>query len=168
MGPRNASWVIVLGDISSTMNEASELYFGYASSLSVRMMKERGARFSSRECAVLMGYRFTFDCNWKDNGFGFATAVPDEQSRVFGALYACQEGSVANLDREHVSQGHFRRVVVQVERASGATVDAVTYIANEACIVKGLKPSLEYFNTILEGEDILPKDYVEFLRKLKD
>ena len=52
--------------------EGKELYFAFASNLSERKMKERGAKFTSRESAVLRGYRFVFNTNWKDDGFGYA------------------------------------------------------------------------------------------------
>ena len=48
-------------------------------------MKERGAKFTSRESAVLRGYRFVFNTNWKDDGFGYANITPDEGSAVHGA-----------------------------------------------------------------------------------
>ena len=50
--------------------EGKELYFAFASNLSERKMKERGAKFTYRESAVLRGYRFVFNTNWKDDGFG--------------------------------------------------------------------------------------------------
>ena len=48
-------------------------------------MKERGAKFTSRESAVLRGYRFVFNTNWKDDGFGYANITQDEGSAVHGA-----------------------------------------------------------------------------------
>ena len=66
--------------------EGKELYFAFASNLSERKMKERGAKVTSRESAVLRGYRFVFNTNWKDDGFGYANITPDEDS-AFMALY---------------------------------------------------------------------------------
>ena len=80
--------------------EGKELYFAFASNLSERKMKERGAKFTSRGSAVLRGYRFVFNTNWTDDGFGYANITPDD-------------------------------------------------------------------NEILEGEDLLPKEYAAYLRNLK-
>ena len=38
--------------------EGKELYFAFASNVSDRKMKQRGAKFTSRKSAVLRGYRF--------------------------------------------------------------------------------------------------------------
>lgn len=146
-----------------------ELYFGYASSLSVRKMKERGAEFLTRESAILRGYRLMFNCKWKEDEFGYATIVRDEKSVVCGALYKCKAGSMASLDREYVHEGGcFCRMVVRVETGEGKAVNAFTYSANEGYAVEGLTPSAVYLNTILEGEDILPEDYLKFLRSFRD
>ena len=97
--------------------EDKELYFGFASSLSERKMKERGAKFLSRERAVLRGYRFKFNSNWKDDGFGYANILLDEDSEVYGALYICEKGSLLNMDQEHIHEGNrFHRVTIKVEK----------------------------------------------------
>lgn len=145
-----------------------EMYFGFASSLSERKMKERGAKFLSRESAVLPGFRLEFSSNWKDDGFGYANIVLDEGSEVHGALYVCEKGTLDSLDREHIHEGNrFRRVIVQVETKNGEAVNAVAYRANKEFVNKQLKPSEVYLNEILEGEDIIPKDYAEYIRSFK-
>ena len=140
--------------------EGKELYFALASDLSERKMKERGAKFTSRESAVLRGYRFVFNTNWKDDGFDYANITPDEGSAVHGALYICQKGSMCKMDHEHIHEGNrFHRVIVKVEKRNGEVVDAIAYKANKECVKGGLKPSEIYLNEILEGEDLLPKEY---------
>ena len=47
-------------------------------------------------------------------------------------------------------------------------MDAVAYKANDKYVRDGLKPSEVYLNEMLEGEDIIPKEYVEYIRSLKD
>jgi len=146
-----------------------EMYFGFASSLSERKMAERGAKYLSRESAALPGFRLEFSSNWKDDGFGYANIVLDEGSEVHGALYACEKGTLTSLDREHIHEGNrFCRVIVQVETKNGEAVNAVAYRANEEFVNKQLKPSEAYLNEILEGEDIIPKDYAEYIRSFKD
>ena len=146
-----------------------ERYFGFASSLSERKMHERGAKFLSRESAVLPKFRLEFSSNWKDDGFGYANIVHDERSEVHGALYACEKGTLASLDREHIHEGNrFRRVIVQVQTKNGEAVNAVAYQANKEFVNKQLKPSEAYLNEILEGEDIIPLEYAEYIRSFKD
>ena len=130
--------------------EGKELYFAFASNLSERKMKERGAKFTSRESAVLRGI------------------TPDEGSAVHGALYICEKGSMCKMDHEHIHEGNrFHRVIVKVEKRNGEVVDAIAYKANKECVKGGLKPSEIYLSEILEGEDLLPKEYAAYLRSLK-
>lgn len=148
--------------------DEKEIYFGFASSLSKRKMEERGAKFLSRESAVLRGYQLEFSTNWKDDGFGYANIVPDEGSTVHGALYTCEKGSLANLDNEHIVQSNrFHRETVRVEKNGGEIVEATVYTANEGFVNKEVKPSEVYLNEILEGEDLIPKEYAEYLRSFK-
>ena len=126
-------------------------------------MRERGTRFISRESAVrgFRGFRVVFSI-WKDDGFGYANIIPDKESTVYGALYICLKGSLTKLD-EHEA-GRLRRVNVQVERKSGEIVDATAYQAYEKYVKKGLKPSQIHLNEILEGEDLIPKEYADYFR----
>ena len=71
-------------------------------------------------------------------------------------------GSLTKLD-EHEA-GRLRIVNVQVERKSGEIVDATAYQAYEEYVKKGLKPSQIYLHEILEGEDLIPKEYADYFR----
>ena len=53
---------------------------------------------------------------------------------------------------------------VQVERKSGEIVDATAYQAYEKYVKEELKPSQIYINEILEGEDLIPKEYADYFR----
>lgn len=145
--------------------EETELYFAFGSNLSERLMQERGTKFLSRERAMLQGFRVVFNI-WKDDGFGYANIAPDEKSTVYGALYVCEKGSLAKLD-EHEA-GRLGRVTVTVEKESGEVVQAIAYQAHEEFVKSGLKPSEKYLNEILEGEDIIPKNYAEYFRSMKN
>ena len=70
--------------------------------------------------------------------------------------------SLTKLD-EHEA-GNLRRVNVQVERKSGEIVDATAYQAYEEYVKEELKPSQIYLNEILEGEDLIPKEYADYFR----
>ena len=147
--------------------EAKETYFAFASNLSERKMKERGVKFLSRERAVLPGFRFEFTASWKDDKFAYGNITPDENSVVQGALYVCEKESMADMDRQHDEGNRFHRIIVQVEKKNGEVVEATAYQADEKYVKDGLKPSEVYLNEILEGEDIIPKEYAEYLRSLK-
>ena len=110
---------------------------------------------------MLRGFRVVFGI-WKDDGFGYANIIPDKESTVYGALYIFLKGSLAKLD-EHEA-GRLRRVNVQVERKSGEMVDATAYQAYEEYVEEGLKPSQIYLNEILEGEDLISKEYADYFR----
>ena len=60
--------------------------------------------------------------------------------------------------------GNLRIVNVQVERKSGEIVDATAYQAYEEYVKEELKPSQIYLNEILEGEDLIPKEYADYFR----
>ena len=70
------------------------------------------------------------------------------------------------MSRIPVEGNRFRRVIVQIETKNGA-VNAVAYQANKEFVNKQLKPSEAYLNEILEGEDIIPKGYAEYIRSFK-
>ena len=94
--------------------------------------------------------------------------TPDEGSAVHGALYICEKGSMCKMDHEHIHEGNrFHLVIVKVEKRNGEVVDAIAYKANKEYVKGGLKPSEIYLNEILEGEDLLPKEYTAYLRSLK-
>ena len=69
-----------------------------------------------------------------------------------------------NWDVDHVEQGHFKRVSLEVKRANGKTVEAVAFMANKEFLMEGLKPNKAYVSEILEGEDVVPPDYYAFLK----
>ena len=72
------------------------------------------------------------------------------------------KGSLAKLD-EHEA-GRLRKVNVQVERKSGEIVDATAYQAYEEYVKEGLKARQIYLNEILEGEDLISKEYADYFR----
>lgn len=144
--------------------EGKEIYFAFGSNMSKRKMTERGTKFDSRERALLRGYRVEFTI-WKDDGFGYANIVPDDNSMVYGALYYCEKGSMDNLDA--FEAGRLHRIIVKVEKDCGEIVEAEAFQAYDEFVKEGLRPSKVYLNEILEGEDIIPKEYAEYLRSLK-
>lgn len=145
--------------------EGKVMYFAHGSNLSPRLMVERGAEFYSREGAVLPGFRLEFNFSWKDDGYGNTTIVQDEDSVVYGALYSYDEQGIANMDEAEGEK--LRRINVHVKKESGEMIQATTYQGKEEFTKTGLRPSETYLNEMLEGEDILPEGYADYLKTLK-
>ena len=58
--------------------------------------------------------------------------------------------------------GHYERRVLPVVRAdTGATIEAVTYVAR--LVGAELRPTRDYLGHLLAGRDLLPADYFERL-----
>jgi gamma-glutamylcyclotransferase (GGCT)/AIG2-like uncharacterized protein YtfP len=83
---------------------------------------------------------------------------------VHGTLNAMPAAGLKVLDHyEGVVGRHYERRNVSVVRAdTGATVEAVTYVAVKTGA--GLKPTREYLGHLLAGRDLLPADYFERLK----
>jgi gamma-glutamylcyclotransferase (GGCT)/AIG2-like uncharacterized protein YtfP len=144
-----------------------QFYFAFASNLSKRKISERGASFEGRVRASFKNYCLKFNSDWKSDGYGYANIEPHEGSSVNGALYTLSPVSMDKLDEEHINiGGHYKRITIQVVKDGGQEVKAITYKANDEFIKDGLHPSRQYLEEMLEGSDILPKNYVETLQEL--
>ena len=55
-------------------------------------------------------------------------------------------------------------MIAQLERKSREIADATAYQACEEYVKEGLKPSQIYLNDIIEGEDLIPKEYADYFR----
>ena len=55
-------------------------------------------------------------------------------------------------------------MILQVERKSGEIVDATAYQVYEEYVKEGLKPSQIYLNEILAGEELISKEYADYLK----
>ena len=115
---------------------------------------------------MLEGFRLTFSVLWKD-GFACTTILPDERSKVHGALYTCNKEGFDILDRDLVKNGKYQRQSVTVRKASGEEVNAVVYVARKEHVEGGLTPSTKYLDIMLEAQDVIPKEYADNLRSLK-
>ena len=145
-------------------------YFAYGSNMDVTRLVE--ARLKPRSIAMgeriggrLEGWRLTFDKAARDpRGAGAGNIVPALGEIVHGTLNAMPAAGLEVLDiYEGVAGGHYERRTVPVNRAdSGATVEAVTYVALKTG--EGLKPTRAYLAHLLAGRDLLPVDYFERLR----
>ena len=151
------------------MGKGDVYYFAYGSNLNKERMLHRNVSFTERQCAKLTNYQFKLHKVLK-NGTVAAnivktTEVTNGEQCVYGALYRCQEGALLTLDKfEHRGKSYERRTVTVEIQSSGNNVDAVTYVALPDKIDDDLcKVATDYLHHILQGRDILPKEYIEWI-----
>lgn len=122
-------------------------------------MTEIGAKpkLLTPKVAVLRGFRLEFSTNWNFKMTALATPVM-YQTKV--------QWFIQLLDKTEI--GRLRPIIVQVEKKNGEIVEAITYQAKEEFVEEGLKPSDSFLEAMLIGKDIIPQEYAEHLRNLKD
>lgn len=148
-------------------------YFAYGSNMDAARLfegrlKPEGATWGERLGGRLDGWQLTFDKQVTRAdaplGAGAGNIVPASGAAVHGTLNALPPEGFDVLDvHEGVAAGHYERRSVPVVRAdNGATVEAITYMALK--VGEDLKPTRAYLAFLLAGGDLLPADYLEWLR----
>lgn len=130
-------------------------------------MRERKINFTSRQLAILSGYKLVFNKKAKDGDFTYANIVPSEHDFVEGAVYEFPDDEITNLDTKEGYPKHYNKVQVIISDKLGNEIQAVTYIAQTNKIIEGLFPQKKYLKHLLAGQDILSKEYFEWLSKTK-
>jgi gamma-glutamylcyclotransferase len=144
-------------------------YFAYGSNMNTqRLFEERlkpeGVPRGERIAGRLDGWRLAFNKRARTPpGAGAGNIVPAPGESVHGTLNLLPPRGFEILDRyEGVAGGHYERRVVPVVRAdTGATIEAVTYVAR--LVGAELRPTRDYLGHLLAGRDLLPADYFERL-----
>jgi gamma-glutamylcyclotransferase (GGCT)/AIG2-like uncharacterized protein YtfP len=127
-------------------------------------MAKRGVLWESVERATLKGYKLTFDKTSGLAGFGFATLRKSKNDIVEGLLYKCESKADAlTLDLYENAPIQYKRIEMQVATAKGKK-NAFLYIATSFYKQKGLKPTSEYLDHLLEGKKYLSKEYFKLLQ----
>lgn len=141
-------------------------YFAYGSNMNPERMRQRKIKFSSRVHVVLNGWRLMFNkiASRNPKQEGYANIEPDKGGIVEGILYEIQNSDLRKLDICEGYPEHYDKKKVEVTLDNGQIVEAITYIAQPDKTRSGLKPSKEYLNHLLEGCDLLSKEYCERLR----
>lgn len=145
-------------------------YFAYGSNMSAARLfegrlKPEGAAWGDRLGGRLDGWRLTFDKQGRTPpGAGAGNIVMAVGEAVHGTLNALSPKGFEVLDvHEGVAGGHYVRRTVPVVRAdNGETVEAIAYVALK--VAAGLRPTRAYLAFLLAGGDLLPADYLEWLR----
>ena len=145
-------------------------YFAYGSNMNPARLvddrlKAKGVAMGVRVGGRLDGWRLTFDKIARAPvGAGAGNIVPAPGGIVHGTLNELPSAGFDVLDVwEGVAGGHYERRIVPVVRAdTGATVDAITYVALK--VGPGLKPTRDYLAHLLAGRDLLPAAYWDRLK----
>ena len=140
-------------------------YFAYGSNMNaVRLFEDRlkpeGIAGGERIAGRLDGWRLAFNKRARTPpGAGAGNIVPAAGEAVHGTLNLLPPRGFEILDRyEGVAGGHYERRNVPVVRAdTGATVEAVTYVA--LLVGEALRPTRDYLGHLLAGRDLLLADY---------
>ena len=140
-------------------------YFAYGSNMSsARLFEERlkpeGIASGMRLAGRLDGWRLAFNKRARTPpGAGAGNIVVAPDGIVHGTLNLLPPKGFDVLDRyEGVAGGHYERRPVTVIRGdTGATVDAITYVA--LLVGEELRPTRAYLAHLLAGRDLLPADY---------
>jgi gamma-glutamylcyclotransferase len=145
-------------------------YFAYGSNMNPARLvdgrlKEKGVEMGARIAGRLEGWQLAFNKIARTPpGAGAGNILVKPGGVVHGTLNQMPDAGLAVLDVwEGVASGHYERRLLPVIRTdTGATVEAVAYVALK--VGEGLKPTREYLGHFLAGRDLLPADYWEMLR----
>lgn len=143
-------------------------YFAYGSNLLMKQKKGRtGAIRTGADhprIARLKDYRLAFNKRGS-NGQVYANVMACPGEEVIGVVYRCNLSTVDTMSKY---EGGYDRTTVTVVIDDDSTVEAITYVAAERCVVDDDRPSEEYLTLILNGasQHRLPEDYIEKLRRL--
>ena len=147
------------------MESGLSWYFAYGSNMSAhRLFEERlkpeGIAAGERIPGRLDGWALAFNKRARlPVGAGAGNIVLSPGNVVHGTLNLLPVAGFAVLDRyEGVAGGHYERQTMRVVRSdSGATVEAITYVA--LLTGEALRPTRDYLGHLLAGRDLLPADY---------
>jgi gamma-glutamylcyclotransferase (GGCT)/AIG2-like uncharacterized protein YtfP len=148
--------------------ERKVMYFAFGSNMNEKRMKNREVGYSKRILGIIKNYDICF--NKKADALpntGYANLVPSQNKIIYGALYTLTSiNHLLKLDNfEGVSGNHYfrKRVQIYFNEKDEYGISAMTYLACPSRIESGLKPTQEYMNHLLEGKDILPTSYIQYL-----
>ena len=141
-------------------------YFAYGSNCDPAVMTAKGVEFTSRQRALLRGYRLLFNKmslrRQLPASIGFANIDKDPNGCVEGVLYGIAAERLGRLDESERYPSHYDRIRVVVE-ADDTQHECWTYQAQPDKTAAGLVPSRNYLNHILAARELLTQQYYETL-----
>jgi hypothetical protein len=147
------------------------LYFAYGSNMDVERLETtrlnpEGVHSTARSLGRLSDYKLVFN---KPSayfiGAGAANIEFSTGSHIYGTLNEMPEIGLTILDKyENVNLGQYERLVVRVKNlATNSEVFATTYISRNNNDYS-LKPRTGYMQHMLSGADLLPQEWLEYLK----
>lgn len=118
-------------------------YFAYGSNLNLQQMGQRCRTAVNRGACELPGWALTFR--------GVADVVPQERSRVYGALFDIDADCLKALDRYEGWPFLYVHRKIKVIDQNGDLIDAFMYVMNEKRGREVSMPGDWYFNVIKVG-----------------
>lgn len=152
--------------MAGRLSPARSWYFAYGSNMDAGRLADREIGCTERIAGRLDGWQLVFDkVMKKPPGSGAGNIVLRAGAAVYGTLNAVADQGLERLDGfEGVGNRQYERRTVSVVRTdTGATVEAITYVALN--VSPGLRPTRKYLGYLLAGRDLLPADYVARLEK---
>ena len=142
---------------------SNRLYFAYGSNMDQRQMDYRCP------AAVMVSTGWLNNYGYRIEGRGFATVIPEENSRVWGVVWKLTEACEVSLDGyEGVSKGIYWKEIVTIESGSSER-SCLVYIASYRQALSGRQnlPSLNYQDRIVAAaaEFNFPSEYQSQLAK---
>lgn len=128
-------------------------------------MTKRKINFTSRQFAKLADYKLIFNKKAKGGDYTYANIVRSDNDFIEGVLYEFPDDEISNLDKAEGFPDHYDKIQVTVTDKNGNSITATTYVAKDDKIANGLYPTKEYLNHLLAGQDILSKEYFDYLSK---
>jgi len=147
--------------------QQKQYYFAFGSNMRDSRMTKRGVNFTKKFRGTLIGFRLTFNKKSGLPGIGYANIEPGD-GEVEGVLYETTVEGLRNLDKyEGVGAGHYRRDTVKVRTPEGELIEAVVYVAEVGMTQEGLKPTKEYLDHLLAGQEHLSPQYYANLAQVQ-
>lgn len=143
------------------------IYFAFGSNLSISQMRERCPGCEPVGPALLRGRELGFA--YLSQNFppgGAADVVESDEGKVWGALYRLTASDLESLDRfEHVGNGGYRRIEVEVEAAHGIATALCYEVVDR--LDREIPPIPEYRRLMLDGsvEHGLPDHWIGHLEE---
>ncbi|KAF5291971.1 hypothetical protein FQR65_LT11371 [Abscondita terminalis] len=160
------------------IQESTVLYLGYGSNLLAERL-HRTLNATRDGIGLLKNYRLDFDYYSKRwNGY-VATIVPDTDEQLWVAVWKINSSDLTKIDaQEGVDEKIYERIIVNVEKPDGTSVEGYTYMLVNNPTTKiplyelpqNRKPSKIYLDVIIKGakESGLPENYQKMLENISN
>ena len=142
--------------------------FMYGSNLDRERLLNRVLSWNGQfQKAYLTGYELRFNKRLRRGGVA-ANIILHPTRRVWGITIELSNDDLKKMDRYEGHPYHYERQQLKLFLENGRETSAYVYIAQPEHILEGKKPSLNYFQYVINGAINcgLPLEYVRAIEKL--